>query len=125
MIPSMTQPVEDETPRRTGTVTLAGEQFQALELVDAQLMHLGRYARILTKDDVARDLKFDAMERMLKILHSCVPDPKDKDRIIELEEEGKVSLRDMLAFARNFGAGEVEAAPVTVVRRRGRPRKSA
>lgn len=124
MIPVMTFPLPEDEPQRIAVVTLGGEEFKVRQLTDAQGMHLGRYAQILISDNVDRDAKLKAMSRMLAILHSALIDQGQVERLIELEEEGKVSLRDLLIFDKTFTDQESEPAP-TVVRRRGRPRKSA
>ena len=94
--------------------------FTVTEFTETQLLHMGRYARILNRDDVAREDKFDAMDKMVNILHKCVPE-SERPKLIELEENGDVSLRDMVVFAQAFKDNENETP---TVRRRGRPRKS-
>lgn len=119
----MTEPIDEEPrERRVKSVPLGGELFTVTEFTETQLLHMGRYARILTRDDVAREDKFDAMDKMVNILHKCVPE-SERPRLIELEENGDVSLRDMVVFARAFKEDDASQAPT--VRRRGRPRKSA
>ena len=121
----MTDPFADEpTERRIATVPLAGHEFQVRELDELQIMHLGRYAKILARDGVPNMDKIDASDRMLKILHSAVRDEAERDKLIELEEAGDVTLRDLISFSRAFRQQDEQAAPA-VVRRRGRPRKSA
>lgn len=118
MIPCMTEPVGE-----ISRVTLAGFTFEARAFTDMQLMHMARYARILTRDEIANVDKYDAMEKMFTIIHKCVVSPDDLAKLIELEEDGKVVLRDLTAIARKPDQEEV-VAPV-VRRGRGRPRKSA
>lgn len=126
MIPVMTFPdFPEEEPRRTAVVPLGGENFTIRQLTDAQAMHLGRYAQILISDNVERDPKLQAMNRMLAILHSALVDQGQLERLIEMEEEGKVTLKELLVFDRKFREEEEAAAAPVVVRRRGRPRKSA
>jgi len=134
MIPRMTEPdmtqldneLEDYV-RRTATITLAGLQLEIKELVDVQLMHLARYARILMRDGVPRGQKFEAMEQMLNILHKCVVDPQQLQELLDLEYAGEVTMKDMLVFGRHFVDQDRQAAataPPAVAKRRGRPRKS-
>lgn len=124
MIPAMTEPIEEEPrARRVKTVPLGGEMFTVTEFTEAQLLHMGRYARILSRDDVANEHKFDAMEKMFNVIHKCV-DASQLPRLIELEEDGVINLRDLTAFANAF-RGDPDSNPAPVVRRRGRPRKSA
>lgn len=121
MLP-MTDPIDEEPrERRTEKVQLGGETFTVTEFTETQLLHMGRYARILTRDDVSRDDKFDAMDRMFTLIHKCVP-ASELPRLTELEEDGVVTLRDLVAFPNAFKRSE-DTAP-KVVRRRGRPRKS-
>jgi hypothetical protein len=122
MIPPMTEP-QDRTERRTTTVPIGGHEFLIKELTDVQIMHLNRYARILAADNVAFDAKSEAMDRMFTIVHNCVMEADQLQFLIGLEENGDVTLRDLVVFAKAFT--EPAAAEPTVVRRRGRPRKSA
>jgi hypothetical protein len=123
MIPSMTQP-EDRAERRVAPVTIAGHEFLIKELTDVQVMHLNRFARILAADNVAFDAKSEAMDRMFSIVHSCVVEADQLQFLMGLEENGDVTLRDLVIFAKAFNEPAATAEP-TVVRRRGRPRKSA
>lgn len=121
MIPAMTEPIEDAPrERRTLPVTLGGHEFIVKQLTDVQAMHLARHARLLTREDVSGEAKLEAADRMFSIIHSCV-DPEQVPFLIGLEESGEVELRDLVIFAKAFQ----EEAPQPVVRRRGRPRKSA
>lgn len=120
----MTEPIEEEPQaRRVKTVPLGGEDFTVTEFTEAQLLHLGRYAKILSRDGVSGEHKFDAMDRMFNVIHKCV-DPSQLDRLIELEEDGVINLSDLTAFAEVF-RGDRNPSPTPTVRRRGRPRKSA
>jgi hypothetical protein len=122
MIPRMTEPDTEE--RRITTVPLAGHEFQIRELDGLQMMHLGRYAKILMRDDLTGMQKVDAADRMLRILNSSVLDESEREKLIEMEESGDVTLKDLIAFSRKFR--EMDEPQVAVVtRRRGRPRKSA
>lgn len=122
MIPPMTQP-EDRAERRTTTVPIGGHEFLIKELTDVQVMHLNRYARILASDNVAFDAKSEAMDKMFSIVHNCVAEAEQLQFLIGLEEEGEVTLRDLVIFAKAFNE-KPETTEPTVVRRRGRPRKS-
>ena len=102
-------------------VTLAGHEFFIKEMTDVQAMHLARHARLLTRGDVSGEAKAEAAERMFDIIHSRVLDPEQLTFLIGLEEAGEVDLRALTVFASIFQ----ENAPQPVVRRRGRPRKSA
>ncbi len=123
MIPPMTEP-QDRTERRTTTVPIGGHEFLIKELTDVQIMHLNRYARILAADNVAFDAKSEAMDRMFTIVHNCVMEADQLQFLIGLEENGDVTLRDLVVFAKAFNEKSETTEP-TVVRRRGRPRKSA
>ena len=117
----MTEPIEEAPTRRIATINLAGHEFTVKELTDVQIMHLGRHARILVSDRVSNEAKMEASDRMLSILHNCV-DPEQLPFLVGLEEEGAVTLQGLTAMARAFQAND---EPQPVVRRRGRPRKSA
>jgi hypothetical protein len=121
MIPPMTNP-EVPAERRVGTVPIVGHEFTVKELTDTQIMHLNRHARILGRDNVAADAKSESADRMFTILHNCVVDPEQLEFLIGLEENGDVTLRDLMVFATHFRTSKDETP--AVVRRRGRPRKS-
>jgi hypothetical protein len=114
----MTNPDE----RRLLPVTLAGHEFTIKELTDVQIMHLNRHARILSREGTTGEARSEAADRMFTILHNCVADPADLDFLVGLEENGDVTLRDLVAFVNV--SNRQEAEPPAVVRRRGRPRKS-
>ena len=127
MIPRMTEPDAPEE-RRFTTVPLGGHDFVVRELDGLQLMHLGRYAKILVRDDVNGLDKAGAAERMLRILNSSVLDESEREKLIEMQEVGDVTLSDLISFSRKFremDEAQAKAAAPVVVRRRGRPRKSA
>lgn len=120
MMLTMTEPTPlDDQGRRTQVIHLAGRAIVVKELIDSQMMHMGRYARILQRDDIAVSDKLEAMERMLKILHSCVANSVDRDFLIEQEEAGELSLRDMMGFVSGFN--QQDAVPV--VKRRAPARR--
>ncbi len=120
MIPGMTQ-----AERRTATVPLAGTDYEVKELTDAQIMHMGRYARILMRDGIATMDKLEAMDKMFEIVHSVILDQSLVEALIKQEEKGEVELTDLIAFSRVFTGNPEEAPPAVVKRPRGRPRKAA
>ena len=115
----MTEPIT-ETPPAPQAITLAGHTFSVRSMTDVQLMHIARHARILSREGVSGEVKLEAAERIFHIVHSCV-DPEQLEFLVGLEEDGKITLSDLTAFAK--APSQDQSQPV--VRRRGRPRKSS
>ena len=118
----MTQP--ENSDNRVATVTLGGHEFQVKNFTDTQLLHINRHARILAGENIAWDAKSESMNRMFSIIHSRLLDSEQLQFLVGLEEDGEVTLTDLLAIAKAFREGGEEDKPVVVRRGRGRPRKS-
>lgn len=112
----MTQPQTD-TARQTQVVPINGRSIVIRQLVDTQMFHLLRHARIMEKDDVDRATKLDSVEKIFTLLHRMVVQPSDLEYLIEQEESGNVELKDLLVFMTSFQDQEPEKPKV----RRGRP----
>jgi hypothetical protein len=110
----MTQPIDG---KETRVVSVAGRAIMVRPLVDTQMVHIMRHARILQKDDVAVSDKLESADRLFTILHKMVVQPADLAFLVEQEEEGEVELKDLMAFLEAF-KDEEEAKPKA---RRGRP----
>lgn len=113
MILAMTEPT-----RKSAVVPIHGRDVTVMELTDAQLLHLGRHARILQATGVAQAVKEESMERMARILDSIVIED-DRPYVIGLQEEGKLTLMQMVEFVKAFSA----KAPAKVTR--GRAKRTA
>ncbi len=109
MITAMTQPTSD-TGRKTQVVPIGSKTIVVKELTDLQMMHLARYANILQRDDVALTDKLDASTKMLNILHSCAANEEDRRILVDAEESGEVSLRDLVSFVKAFQEPEDKPA---------------
>lgn len=110
----MTEPNTRE--RETRIVPIHGRSIVVRQLVDTQMVHLMRHARILQKDNVDIPTKLDSVERMFTILKKMVVQQLDQDFLTGLEEDGEIELKDLMAFITAF-EGEPEKPKV----RRGRP----
>lgn len=111
MIPAMTEPT-----RKTATINLNGREVTVLELTDAQMMHLGRHARILQSAAIDKDAKMESMERMSRILDSIVAEG-DREYVVGLQEAGELTLVQMVEFVKAFSA---KKAPAKVTRGRAK-----
>jgi hypothetical protein len=78
-----------------------------------------RHSRILQKADVSNEVKLDSVDRIFKILKTMVVQQEDRDYLIDKEEAGEISLRDLMAFINAFKGEDKEPEKPKV--RRGRP----
>lgn len=113
-ITGMTEPNFRE--RETRVVPINGRSIVIRQLADTQMIHLMRHARILQKEDVSIPTKLESVERMFTILKKMVVQDSDRDYLTDLEEDGEIELKDLMAFMTAF-EGEPEKPKV----RRGRP----
>lgn len=111
MIRAMTEPT-----RKTTVVPLNGRDVTVMELTDAQMLHLGRHARILQATGVDKDIKMESMERMGRILDSIIVEG-DRDYVTGLQETGELTLVQMVEFVKAFGP---KKAPAKVTRGRAK-----
>lgn len=111
----MTEPVNGS---RTETVLLNGRQILVKPLVDTQMVHVMRHARILQRDDVAIPQKLESVERLLDILHRTVVKPEDLAFVLKSEEDGDIEIRDLMPIMTAFDKEEEPEKPKA---RRGRP----
>lgn len=102
----------------TRTVPLGGRQVVVKKLGDLQLVHLMRFAKILSSDNVAVDDKLALVPKMLDIIHSLVESPEDLEALEAMEMAGQLSISDYLEVVSAF-----QDAPAKPAVRRGRPRK--
>lgn len=102
------------------TATLAGRTMLIKPLDPLQQAHLLRYVTIFTNGNVDMMEKAEAVSRFLAIVHSSIPDPEDVKFLIKAEEEGRVTMENLLGELN----GTNGAAPKPAVKRVGRPRKS-
>lgn len=114
MILAMTEPT-----RKTAVVPLNGRDVTVMELTDAQMLHLGRHARILQSAAIDNATKMESMERMGRILDSIVAEA-DRGFVQELQESGELTLVQMVEFVKAFGPPK--AAPKVT---RGRAKRVA
>lgn len=113
----MTEPLSPPDPgRRTQVVDIKGHSIVVRELMDLQIVHIMRYARILQSPNVSTDDKMEAVDQMLTILHNAVVQESDLAILVEAEKRGDVTISDMLGFLNGFQS-DVPAKPVV---RRGR-----
>jgi hypothetical protein len=103
------------------TVTIGSYSIEMRPLVDLQLMHLLRFARILQSPNVNVNQKLDTVDMMLEIIHSAIVNEADRDKLALAERNGEVSVNDYVQVLSAFK--DDDAVPDKPVVRRGRPRK--
>lgn len=111
----MTQP---DSGRETRVVSVKGRNVVVRQLLDAQLLLLGREARLAAKEDVDQARRFTAVARIFDILESAVVQETDREYLLDLTVAGDLELNDLMGFISVFTADE-EKPKV----RRGRPPK--
>lgn len=87
------------------------------------MLHMLRHAKILEKDGIDLEQKIDSADRMFAILSTIVINPDDRAYLTEMEETGKIELKDLMGFITPGDDSDEPEKPV-VRRGRGRPRKS-
>jgi hypothetical protein len=114
MITAMTEPTPQEAGRKTQIVPIGNKTIVVREMTDLQMMHLMRYANILQREDIDNTAKLAAVDKMLGILHSCVATEQDRAILVAAEEDGEISLTDLVSFVKAF---QDEETPKPAVRR--------
>jgi hypothetical protein len=114
MITAMTEPTPEDLGRKTQIVPIGSKTIVVREMTDLQMMHMARYANILQREDVEIPAKLAAAEKMLGILHACVANEQDRALLVAAEEDGEVSLSDLVSFVK---ASQDEEQPKPAVRR--------
>lgn len=113
----------EDSGRRTEIVPVNGREIVIRELTKMQLMHVGRYASILSNDNVAGADKMKAVARMMDILHTLVVQDSDREHLIKAEEEGLVDLEDLMGFINAFENEPTEEKPTAKRTRSPRVRR--
>jgi len=109
----MTNP--SDPGKETRLVDVKGRNIVVRQLLDAQLLLLGREARLASKDDIDNARRLTAVGRIFDILESAVVQEEDREYLLDLTVAGQLGLKDMMNFIDVFG--DQEAKPKV---RRGR-----
>jgi hypothetical protein len=103
MIPAMTNP---DPGKETRIVDVRGRNIVVRELVDAQLLLLGREARLAMNPATDQNRRLICVGRIFDILESVIVQEEDRDYILDLTVKGTLSLADMLGFISAFQEDE-------------------
>lgn len=99
MIPAMTNP---DPGKETRLVDIGGRNIVVRELVDAQLMLLGREARLAMNQATDNERRLVAVSRIFDMLESVIVQDEDREYILDLTVKGKMTLGAMLGFISAF-----------------------
>ena len=109
----MTTP--EDPDKDTRIVPVKGHNVVVRQLNDAQLLLLGREARLAAREDTEQARRLAAVGRIFDLLESVVVQEEDKEYLMDLTVKGDLELKDMMDFITAFS--EPEAKPRV---RRGR-----
>jgi hypothetical protein len=110
----MTNP--EDPGKETRLVDVKGRSIVVRQLNDAQLLLLGREARLASRETTNQDRKLSGIARVFDILESAVVQEEDREYLMDLTVAGELELKDMMDFITAFGTGEEDKPKV----RRGR-----
>jgi len=97
----MTNP--EDPGKDTRIVPVKGRNIVVRQLNDAQLLLLGREARMAARDDTEQTRRLAAVGRIFDILESAVIQEEDQDYLLDLTVKGQLELKDMMEFITAFG----------------------
>lgn len=112
MIPAMTNP---DPGKETRLVEVRGRNIVVRELTDAQLLLLGREARLAMNTATDNTRRMTCVARIFDILESAIVQEEDREHVLDLTIAGDLKLADLLGFISAFQ--DEEAKPRV---RRGR-----
>lgn len=107
----MTTP--EDPGKETRLVDIKGRNIVVRQLTDAQLLLLGREARLAAKEDVEQHRRLAGVSRIFDILESAVVQEDDREYLLDLTVQGELQLSDLMGFITVFG----EEKPKPKVRR--------
>lgn len=126
MIPAMTNPPipdEERPPPGPRDVDVRGRAISVKMLTDAQMMLLGREARLARRPDVDNERRMTAVARLFDILESVIISPEDQEYCVNLAVKGDLELKDLMGFVTAFADDDEEEEPQPKVRRGKAPAK--
>jgi hypothetical protein len=97
----MTHP--DDPGKETRIVDVKGRNIVVRQLTDAQLLLLGREARLAAKNETEGERRLAAVGRIFDILESVVIQEEDRDYLMDLTVKGDLELKDLMDFVTAFG----------------------
>jgi hypothetical protein len=104
-------------------VDVKGRQVSIKQLKDAQLILMGRDAKVLGDEKADGARRLNAAGYIMDAFESAIVSQDDKDYVLGLTRQGELEIEDFVGFLSAFRAPSEDKKPVV---RRGRPpRKSA
>jgi hypothetical protein len=98
---------DSEDPgKETRLVDVRGRNIVVRQLNDAQLLLLGREARLAGREDTDNARRLSGVARIFDILESAVVQEEDREYLMDLTVQGDLQLKDMLDFISVFGEPE-------------------
>jgi hypothetical protein len=100
----MTTP--EDPGKETKLVDVKGRNIVVRQLTDAQLLLLGREARLASKENTDPNRKLSGIARVFDILESAVVQEEDREYLMDLTVQGDLELKDLMDFITVFGSDE-------------------
>lgn len=97
----MTAP--EDPGKDTRIVDVRGRNIVVRQLTDAQLLLLGREARLSAKEDTDPNRRLAGVARIFDILESQIIQDEDREYLMDLTVSGQLELKDMMGFISVFG----------------------
>lgn len=122
MIPAMTNPPDPDKGTSLGPrdVDVRGRAVSVKMLTDAQLMLLGREARLARNPETDSERRLTAVARLFDILENAIVNPEDQEYCLDLTVRGQLELKDLTGFINAFNDDDDEAEDRKPRVRRGR-----
>jgi hypothetical protein len=112
----MTTP--EDPGKETRILDVKGRNVVVRRLTDAQLILLGREARLASKDETDPHRRLSGIGRIFDILESAVVQEEDRDYLMDLTVSGDLELKDLMEVITAFDDSQEEKKTTKV--RRGR-----
>lgn len=100
----MTTP--EDPGKETKIVDVKGRHVVVRQLTDAQLLLLGREARLASKEETDPGRRMSGIARVFDILESAVVQEEDREYLMDLTVQGDLELKDLMDFITAFGSDE-------------------
>lgn len=126
MIPAMTNPpipAEEKPGPGPRDVDVRGRAISVKMLTDAQMMLLGREARLARRPDTEPERRMTSVARLFDILESVIIRPEDQEYCVDLAVKGDLELKDLMGFVTAFADDDEDEDEKPRVRRGRAPAK--
>lgn len=100
----MTAP--EDPGKDTRIVDVRGRNVVVRQLTDAQLLLLGREARLSAKEDTDPTRRLAGVGRIFDILESAIIQEEDREYLMDLTVKGEIEFKDFMGFISVFGEPE-------------------